>query len=209
MRPSPSASSRCCPKASEPAEAPDPPAPEEPMEISARRQTPVSHRSSRSEPRPFDPPVVQRERIIPEAAGAAEPAPPTRRFETDVFLERLRAASAILPDEDEELSRAERSAPPRRRRRARHRLQPEPADEPAEPEPAERAAGSDQSRGARSGASPAGAQATQPAAASGRVRRRAPRPRPSRRCEAPARQTPNPQRPWLPSPNGSAGATGG
>jgi flagellar biosynthesis GTPase FlhF len=81
------------------------PAPEEPMDFSARRQSPVDEPVEPSQPRPFDPPVVQRERIIPKEP---EPQPERKRrpraFETDVFLERLRAASAILPDEDDELN---------------------------------------------------------------------------------------------------------
>ena len=78
-----------------------PTVPEEPLEFTARRQIPAEPPIERPEPRPFDPPVVQRERIIPRPPEP-EPAPPTRRFETDVFMERLRAASAILPDEEDE-----------------------------------------------------------------------------------------------------------
>src|ERR1700679_4158629 len=75
------------PEGQQPDESPTAPAQEEPMEISARRQTPVEGAIDRSEPRPFDPPVVQRERIIPREPEQPEAPPPTRRFETDVFLE--------------------------------------------------------------------------------------------------------------------------
>jgi flagellar biosynthesis GTPase FlhF len=115
-----------------------PPAPEEPVDFTARRQTPVQPPIEPSEPRPFDPPVVQRERIVPKLPPQPEPAPPTRRFETDVFLERLRAASAILPDEDEDedLAEPDAGAAPAASMIAPS-LQPEPVDEPAEPEPSE------------------------------------------------------------------------
>ena len=79
------------------------------VEISARRQTPAEPPAP-SEPRPFIPPELQRERIIPRDPQG-EPAAPTRRFETDVFLERLREASQILPDEDEELEEPAAAAP--------------------------------------------------------------------------------------------------
>ncbi len=72
---------------------------DEPPDISASRQTPVAE-PKRSEPRPFVPPELQRERIIPRDPRG-EPAP-TRRFETDVFLQRLREASQMLPDDDED-----------------------------------------------------------------------------------------------------------
>jgi flagellar biosynthesis GTPase FlhF len=73
------------------------------IDISARRQMPAQGPTERSEPRPFIPPEVQRERIIPRESEPEE-AQPTRRFENDIFLERLRAASQILPDDDEELT---------------------------------------------------------------------------------------------------------
>jgi flagellar biosynthesis GTPase FlhF len=73
---------------------------DEQIDISARRQVPGQEPAERSEPRPFVPPEVQRERIIPRESEPEE-AQPTRRFETDIFLERLRAASQILPDDDE------------------------------------------------------------------------------------------------------------
>lgn len=116
-------------------------APEEPMDITARRQGPVSEPVEPSEPRPFAPPVVQRERIIPKEP---EPAAPTRRFETDVFLERLRAASAILPDEDEELTEPAATgvppAPPSTPEaqpsgRAELELEPQEEESPAEAGP--------------------------------------------------------------------------
>lgn len=100
---------------------------DEPMDISARRQTP-SEQPVRSEPKPFVPPELQRERIIPRDPQG-EPAAPRRRFETDVFLERLREASQVPPDEDEETERLSAGAPA---------AKPEPVAEPdpvAEPEP--------------------------------------------------------------------------
>lgn len=80
------------------------------IDISAGRQTPAEEPTERSEPRPFIPPEVQRERIIPRDAEA-EQTQPTRRFETDIFLERLRAASQVLPDDDEELTYPGAAAP--------------------------------------------------------------------------------------------------
>jgi flagellar biosynthesis GTPase FlhF len=73
-----------------------------PLEITASRQTPMAE-PGRSEPRPFIPPELRRERIIPRETPAepTRPDQPARRFETDIFLERLRAAAEILPDEDE------------------------------------------------------------------------------------------------------------
>src|SRR5579863_1108706 len=112
------------PEVSEP-RAVEAPAPEEPIDLRARRQAPVDEPVERAQPRPFDPPVVHRERIIPKEPEP-EPTPRPRAFETDVFLERLRAASAILPDEDEELD--EQSAA------AAQPLAPPPASAP-EPEP--------------------------------------------------------------------------
>ena len=82
----------------------------EPMDITASRQTPLQE-PARPEARPFVPPELQRERIIPRDPQE-EPPPPTRRFETDVFLERLREASQVLPEEDEELDLPV-AAPPR------------------------------------------------------------------------------------------------
>jgi flagellar biosynthesis GTPase FlhF len=63
--------------------------PPEPTEIGASRMAlppaPVS-----PDPQPFVPPPVERD----------PPAPPARRFETAVFMDRLREASAVLPDDD-------------------------------------------------------------------------------------------------------------
>jgi flagellar biosynthesis GTPase FlhF len=81
----------------------EPPLDDDQIDISARRQMPAPEPAERSEPRPFVPPEVQRERIIPRDSETEE-AQPTRRFETDVFLERLRAASQVLPDDDDELT---------------------------------------------------------------------------------------------------------
>jgi flagellar biosynthesis GTPase FlhF len=79
------------------------------LDFSARRQTPVAEPGDDADAQPFLPPAVQRERIIPRdqdfeepAAPAPEPEPPPRSFETDVFLERLRAASQLLPEDDED-----------------------------------------------------------------------------------------------------------
>jgi flagellar biosynthesis GTPase FlhF len=95
-----------------PGDLPDPEHPfdDDQIDISAGRQTPVEEPTERSEPRPFIPPEVQRERIIPRDAEAEE-TQPTRRFETDIFLERLRAASQVLPDDDEELTYPGAAAP--------------------------------------------------------------------------------------------------
>jgi hypothetical protein len=79
------------------------------LDIGVRRQTPIEE-PARSEPKSFVPPELQRERIIPRDPQG-EPAPPTRRFETDVFLERLREASQMLPDEDEQLDGPATAAP--------------------------------------------------------------------------------------------------
>jgi flagellar biosynthesis GTPase FlhF len=86
---------------------------DEPLDFSASRQTPVEE-PTRSEPKPFMPEELQRERIIPRDPQGEPPAP-TRRFETDVFLERLREASQVLPEDDEafdELSAAAPLSPP-------------------------------------------------------------------------------------------------
>jgi flagellar biosynthesis GTPase FlhF len=111
---------------------------EDASEISARRQTPTG----RSEPRPFIPPELQRERIIPRDPQG-EPAAPTRRFETDVFLERLREASQILPDEDEQVDEPAAETPGIPASETAAPADPavtdpavtEPADEPAQVEP--------------------------------------------------------------------------
>jgi flagellar biosynthesis GTPase FlhF len=85
------------------------PVADEDLDISARRQVGAEQRVDSPEPQPFVPPTAQRERIIPrgpepEATEQARPeqAQPARSFETDVFLERLRAASQILPDDDDQ-----------------------------------------------------------------------------------------------------------
>lgn len=58
-----------------------------------------------AEPRPFVPPSVTRDppdkATQPQRVPAPAPEPRHRAFETEVFLERLRAASAVLPDEEE------------------------------------------------------------------------------------------------------------
>ena len=82
---------------------------EEPLDISASRQTPVEPRAQ-PEARPFVPPELQRERIIPRDPQG-EPRVPSRRFETDVFLERLREASQVLPEGDEEREEPAAAAP--------------------------------------------------------------------------------------------------
>jgi flagellar biosynthesis GTPase FlhF len=61
--------------------------PPEPTDIRARQ---LSLPVPPADPQPFIPPAVNRE----------PPAPPARRFETAVFMDRLREASAILPDDD-------------------------------------------------------------------------------------------------------------
>jgi len=61
--------------------------PPEPTDIRARQ---LSLPVPAADPQPFTPPAVNRE----------PPAPPARRFETAVFMDRLREASAILPDDD-------------------------------------------------------------------------------------------------------------
>ena len=61
--------------------------PPEPTDIRARQ---LSLPVPPADPQPFTPPAVNRE---PTAA-------PARRFETAVFMDRLREASAILPDDD-------------------------------------------------------------------------------------------------------------
>jgi hypothetical protein len=73
---------------------------EDPLDISASRQTPLEP-PAQPEARPFVPPELQRERIIPRDRPGG-PTAPSRRFETDVFLERLREASQVLPEDDQE-----------------------------------------------------------------------------------------------------------
>jgi flagellar biosynthesis GTPase FlhF len=83
---------------------------DEPLDFGAGRQTAPVEEPTRSEPKPFVPQEVQRERIIPRDPQG-EPAAPTRRFETDVFLERLREASQVLPENDEEFDELTAAAP--------------------------------------------------------------------------------------------------
>jgi flagellar biosynthesis GTPase FlhF len=47
------------------------------------------------------PPPPQSEPFVPPAVEHEPPTPPARRFETAVFMDRLREASAILPDDDD------------------------------------------------------------------------------------------------------------
>ncbi|HWD70313.1 MAG TPA: hypothetical protein VG293_08945 [Solirubrobacteraceae bacterium] len=115
---------------------------EEQMDISARRQTPAEQ-PQRPEPKPFVPPELQRERIIPRDPQG-EPSAPTRRFETDVFLERLREASQVLPEDAEELDGPPAAAPSSAAPSAAAPSAPAPVDEPesaehspSEPEDAE------------------------------------------------------------------------
>ena len=100
----------------------------------ARPQLPPAPQMS--EPRPFVPIELHRE-PSPAPEAELEPAPPTRRFETDIFLERLRAASQVLPDEDEELDEPSAAAPvaPPVAQRVEPELEVEPRVEPlGEPE---------------------------------------------------------------------------
>ncbi len=104
-----------------------PPAPE-PLDFQARRQAPPEEPVDR-QPRPFIPPSVQVDRRPPEPEP---PAPTKRRFETEVFMERLRQASAVLPDdlEDDDVTAALAAPKPLEPARPPERTQPEAAPQP-------------------------------------------------------------------------------
>lgn len=76
------------------------PAVQEPLDFLARRQAPLQEPLERQQPKPFVPRSVQVDRRPPESPEPEAPAASKRRFETDVFMERLRQASAVLPDDD-------------------------------------------------------------------------------------------------------------
>ena len=141
-----------------PVAAPRPDLPPEPVELGRERQLPAPEPAP-SDPRPFVPPsITSAERANPPVQGVVrplqavtpgpeEPEPATppaqRRFETSVFMDRLREASAILPDEDEEEDEpiapppappAEHKQPPRQRaakRKPAAKPEPEPRPQPA------------------------------------------------------------------------------
>lgn len=115
-----------------------PVAPEQPAPATERRQAPAAQPIDRSQPRPFVPPSVRVDQRAAEPAAPPPPEPPQptrRRFETDVFLERLRAASAVLPDEDEEDFEPRGTAAPVAPARSPEPVVAEPEPPVAEPEP--------------------------------------------------------------------------
>src|ERR1700761_2890974 len=98
--------------------------PPEPTDIGlpAKRESPPDP-IERSQPRLFVPPAVNADRSTPELAPAG------RRFETGVFMERLREASAEVPEE---------SLPPTSRRagvQAERPQKPKPERKPRSPRP--------------------------------------------------------------------------